>query len=143
MVRRILCKSRKNRLEAMTLVELLLTVAIISILAAIAYPSYQDHSLKAHRTTAFADMAKIQIELERQYQTSYQSAASTVLSGGVCSFCTIDRAQFAIVISASESSYTIKAQPLGSQRNDRCSGNSYHQLTVNQLGEMQPESCWQ
>ncbi|OAJ92848.1 type IV pilin protein [Vibrio bivalvicida] len=143
MIRKILCNSRKNKLEAMTLIELLLTVAIISILAAVAYPSYQSHSLKAHRTTAIADMVKIQLELERQYQASYQSAASSVLYGGVCSFCILDSAQFGITISASKSSYTIKAQPLGSQLNDRCGGNSYNQLTLNQLGEMQPESCWQ
>ncbi|NOI81345.1 prepilin-type N-terminal cleavage/methylation domain-containing protein [Vibrio tubiashii] len=143
MIRKKLCNSRKYRVKAMTLVELMLALAIISIVAAIAYPSYQSHLLKAHRTAALADLAKIQIELERDYSGSYQSAATSVLSGGVCSFCTLDSEHFTVSISATASAYTIKAEPIGLQLKDQCSNTHYSQLTINQTGEMTPPNCWQ
>lgn len=143
MIRKKLCNSRKYRLKAMTLVELMLALAIISIVAAIAYPSYQSHLLRAHRTAALADLAKIQIELEQHYSGSYQSAATSVLSGGVCSFCTVDSEHFTVSISATASAYTIKAEPIGPQLKDQCSNNHYSQLTINQTGEMTPPNCWQ
>ncbi|WP_275041431.1 type IV pilin protein [Vibrio galatheae] len=127
----------------MTLVELLIAVAIVSILTTFAYPSYQAYQLKAHRTAALADLAKVQLELESHYRSSYQSAASAVIVQGVCQVCSVDKDHFSISISATESHYTIYAVPQGIQNNDLCSGSRYNQLSLNQLGEIEPESCWQ
>lgn len=142
MIRRSLCKVRENRVEGMTLVELLLTIAIVTLLCTIAYPSYQAHVLQSHRTTALANIAMVQLELEREYTTSYQVAADIVLTDGECDFCTHDGDQFEMSISATESTYTITAAAQGSQLKDRCNGELYSQLSINQLGEMTPENCW-
>ncbi len=48
-----------------TLIELLIVVAIISILAAIAYPSYLDSVRKTKRATAQADLMKLASFMER------------------------------------------------------------------------------
>lgn len=42
-----------------TLIELMITVAIVGILAAVAYPSYQDHVRKSARRAAQAEMMDI------------------------------------------------------------------------------------
>ena len=50
-----------------TLIELMITVAIIAILAAIAYPSYQDSVRKTHRAEAQGDLIELSDFLERYY----------------------------------------------------------------------------
>ncbi|QER38446.1 type IV pilin protein [Acinetobacter suaedae] len=48
-----------------TLIELMIVVAIVGILAAIAYPSYQEHVRKTKRTDAQADMMELANRLQR------------------------------------------------------------------------------
>ncbi len=53
-----------------TLIELMIVVAIVGILAAIAYPSYQDQIRKGRRADAMARMAELQQAYERWYTTN-------------------------------------------------------------------------
>ena len=53
-----------------TLIELLITVAIIGILAAIAYPSYVDHVRRSNRAEAQAILMENSQVLERNYTTA-------------------------------------------------------------------------
>lgn len=143
MIRKNSCKLRKKEVKGMTLIELILVVAIIAVLASIAYPSYQQHVLKAHRIAALSDLAKIQLELERNYHGSYVSAAQAVLPGGVCNVCSLDQDQFELTISSAITSYTIIATAKGSQTKDECAGTTYSELTLNNIGQHTPSNCWQ
>lgn len=136
-------KVSKKRSTGMTLIELLITVAIVVVLASWLYPSYQQHILKSYRIAAISDLAKLQIELERQYQGSYALIANSLLPDDRCLWCQTNQSQFAFLITATDSSYIIQAQPINSQMNDQCDGESYTFLSLNQAGEYTPIKCWQ
>lgn len=56
--------------SGITLLELMMTVAIVAILASIAYPSYQDQVRRSNRTEAKAELMKAAQELEKCYTMS-------------------------------------------------------------------------
>ena len=60
-----------NRQKGFTLIELMIVVAIIGILAAIAYPSYQSYVEKTRRGQAQADMLELVQFLERRYSNGF------------------------------------------------------------------------
>ncbi|HZR04055.1 MAG TPA: type IV pilin protein [Burkholderiales bacterium] len=51
-----------------TLVELLITIAIVSILAAIALPSYRDYVIRGQLTEAFNTLAAQRVKMEQFFQ---------------------------------------------------------------------------
>jgi len=52
---------------AVTLLELLIALAIAAVLAAMAYPSYRQHLVRAHRTEAIESLLAVAAEQERHH----------------------------------------------------------------------------
>lgn len=65
-----------------SLIELMIVVAIAGILAAIAYPSYQDYVLKTGRTDGHAKLSEIMQAQERRFATA-QSYTTNLGNGGL------------------------------------------------------------
>lgn len=59
---------RVHRSHGFTLIEVMITVAIIGILAAIALPSYRDYVLRGKLVNATSGLSSVRSEMERYFQ---------------------------------------------------------------------------
>lgn len=94
----------KNR-QGFTLIELLIVIAIIGILAGIAYPSYQSHMIKARRSDAQAELIKAQLKQTSLHilSPSYSNVAASIGLPTNHSYYTFS------VVSAGATTYSMKA----------------------------------
>jgi type IV pilus assembly protein PilE len=66
--------------KGFTLIELMITLGIVAILAAIAYPAYNDYVIKSRRADAKRGLVTAAQFLERRYSTQNTYTASTTSS---------------------------------------------------------------
>ena len=98
-------------MRGVTLIELMIVVVIISILAAVSYPSYREFVAKAKRTEAKAALLKIAVNQERAYlQNNSYTADLTVLGFSSTPNFTTDTGSYVITIpSADTANFTATA----------------------------------
>ncbi|QXC56856.1 prepilin-type N-terminal cleavage/methylation domain-containing protein [Vibrio mimicus] len=142
MIRKIFCKPRMGQQQGMTLIELMIAVVVVGILAAISYPSYTKYVVESYRTMAKADMAKIQLALEHNYNNGY--SWGQIISGSSCLICDTpsDRYTFSIA-SAAAPTYTIIATASTSkgQSKDACL-EADKKMKLDSTNKAEPTACW-
>jgi type IV pilus assembly protein PilE len=103
------------RASGFTLIELMIVVAAIAILAAIALPSFNEQVRKSRRSTAVANIASRQLELEK-----WRADHPTYVGSAVPASDSSTNLSYVIALTPSATGYTITATPQGGQTGDRC-----------------------
>jgi type IV pilus assembly protein PilE len=120
--------------QGVTLVELLIAVAIVGILAAIAYPSYRQYALRGNRTEAKVELMEIAQELEKCYTRygAYNHADCATYEQLDDGTRPSEGRRYEVSLNKAKSgrdTYELWAVPQGAQANDSCGT-----LTLNETG---------
>lgn len=132
-----------------TLVELLITVAIVALLAAIAFPAYDDYVVRGKLVEGINGVMSLRVKLERYYQ-DYQSYG---MPGGACGLpaATMPTSQyftFTCTVGATNQQYLVRAS---SRANAGLGAAGAYQYTVDDndqratpffRGTADTATCW-
>ncbi|WP_057830693.1 type IV pilin protein [Colwellia sp. TT2012] len=135
---------RKVNVKGFTLIELMITVAIIGILAAIAYPSYTEYVTRANRTEALRELLRI-ANLEEQYFIDYRVYTNDISKLGVGSGIkfTTESGKYKLMLrnfNVNTRTFNLKAKALGIQAtNDPDCKNIF----ITDTGKKTPSDCWE
>lgn len=126
------------RSRGFTLIELMVVAAIVAILAAIAYPSYQQYIIRGKRSAAQAQMMDI-ANREQQYllaNRAYADKTALEAGGYVLPSEVSSNYSYSITVgSGTPPTFTITFTPSGAQASD---GN----LTLDSAGNKTPTNKW-
>ena len=118
-----------------TLIELMITVAIVAILAAVAIPSYAQYVIRSKRSAAQAQMMDIANREQQYLLANRRYADKTALAYALPTEVSMYY-DYAITLSASSvPSFTVTFTPTGSQASDGA-------LTLTSDGTKSPASKW-
>lgn len=121
-----------------TLIEMMITVAIVGILAAVAYPAYTQYMIRANRAAAQSEMMDIANRQQQFLMTNRSYATKAVLeaSGYGLPAGISSKYSYSITVGAGAvPTYTLTFTPSGSQVSDGA-------LTLDSAGIKTPADKW-
>lgn len=137
-----------------SLIEIMITLVIISIIAMIAIPSYRDSVIKAHRTDARSAVLEVAALQEKHYfQFAQYSTDIATLAGCSASCATSPEGKYTIAISnaacGDSTCFTATATPVageGQDDDDTCATFSVTHTGLKSAtdsgGGNSTEQCW-
>ena len=135
---------KKKWMKGFTLIELLITLLIICILAATAYPTYQSYIVSSRRTDAKSSLLNMANLMERYYSLNNTYVGATLANLGLAN--PTPQGYYNLQItSAAATTYTLTGVPIGAQATNDTTCASF---TLNQLGQMGitgtgvASTCW-
>lgn len=121
-----------------TLIELMITVAVIGILTAVAYPAYLDQVRKARRAEAQAALLNISARQQQMVlDTRSYAADTTALNVSIPATVQQTYTISLTIGTATVPTFTATATPTGTQAADKCGI-----LSITQTGTKSPTTCW-
>lgn len=97
-----------RKTSGFTLIEVMIVVAIIGILAAIAYPSYAEHMRKTRRADATASLTALAQRLERCYTQNFSYLNCLPASE------TSEQGFYSITVAAEKTTFSLSAAAVAS-----------------------------
>ncbi|MGH8653060.1 MAG: type IV pilin protein [Gammaproteobacteria bacterium] len=141
-----------RRRRGFTLIEILIVVAVVGILAAIAYPAYQDSVRKSRRGQAKADLTELAQLLERNFTEANrydQNSASVALAIGTAPLFNqsprTGTANYTLTLpTLTASTFALNAAPAGAQAGDPCGTYTLNQVGAKGVtgGTLTAADCW-
>ncbi len=125
--------NRNQTAYGFTLIELLVTVAIVAILASIAYPSYQDSVRRSHRTEAAGKVLELAQRMERIRAQTFSYASGDGLS--------VTEERYTIGAEVENETFIVTATPIAGtdQTNDVCGTFTYNNTGTWTFGNSRTE----
>lgn len=143
-----------KRHSGFTLIELMITVAIVGILAAIAYPSYQEYVRRSKRAEARAVLMEGAQWMERFYSEnmSYNLKADgttavalpSVISSVPRGTSGTTAQYYRVTLNAGSTTFSLTAAPVNSMSGDKCGSlvtNNFGQTSISG-GTANASDCW-
>jgi len=115
--------------KGFTLIELMIVVAVIGILSAIAFPSYQDYVKRGKLADAFGALSSWSLRMEQVNQDN-----RSYLNGANCGVAAPTVKDFTLTCTATATTYTLTATGSGSVTN--------FEYTLNQTGTKTSTTAW-
>lgn len=135
------CKSAKSR--GFTLIELIVVMLIVTLVTAIAVPSYSAQVDKTRRVEGTSAVLELAVLMERYYANNgtYLAATPAALTGSASS----ENGYYALTINPLVAeSYTLLAAPAGIHTGDDCGSFSLDSLGNQSVtgGTLAVDDCW-
>ncbi|MFQ3175859.1 MAG: type IV pilus assembly protein PilE [Psychromonas sp.] len=127
--------------KGFTFIELLIVIAIIGMLTAIAFPSYQEHIRTANRIVAQLTLTKLAQQFERTSARQGKYPKGDDADEIIDATAPPDSYTLSVVSDADAGTFTIAATPIAGSVND---GDKCGDLSINQAQQTTPTSndCW-
>ncbi|WP_067862750.1 type IV pilin protein [Neptuniibacter marinus] len=129
---------QRKREQGFSLLELMIVVAIIGILASIAYPSYQESVAEGRRVDAQANLLSLSQHMEREYTEDGTYAGASLPYNETPKDGDDKFYDLALTVQTA-TTYTIRARPKNGMAGDRCGD-----ISINHIGQKTAaeSDCW-